>query len=530
MEEDKIQVTGLDKSVNVIIPVRDRDKKQIQRCVDYIKNNNLNLVDKIVVVDYSSKKPIKCKGCEVLRVDNQKEWCKTHALNLGMLKYPNKFLMSVDVDMLLSEEHFKEIKENLKENNLIINTNVRRISPFNLEKTYEEMVVCSFPWRQQDVNQFNNTANGGIQLYSKRFYDQIGGLNESMGIYSGAMDNLTVYLARMLNYNVVDLSYPLLHVEHKNKKEMNYSKEEREIASNYRIYKAKYLNTIIREGITKNKGIIGGLEPDKRLFNKFIWEYTHQQQIVQEAINKGKKEVEWCGQVFRLERARPKVLIAVINNSGLFPDFFVWDLIPLFNYTAAHFDVEIQQVNACDVNSMRNLAVQLSLGLNGKEYDYLVQLDDDHSYPMEFIVNFINKMKENNWPILTGLTPGKKKPYHNTQFYKLGDYNTSANTVSHKIKTGILDIEASGPVGMVINTNVFKNMKYPWYEMQFWKEKVIIDGKEGEQDYQRGGDLSFCHALKELNIPIKVDCSVNFPHCKSMFLYRGKVVDKTKKG
>jgi len=232
------------------------------------------------------------------------------------------------------------------------------------------------------------------------------------------------------------------------------------------------------------------------------------------------------------------LLITVINNTGLLPDYFVWDLFQLYLYTRNYYpEVDIQQVNACDVNSMRNLSVKLALGYNSpKKYNYLVQLDDDHRYPPEFIVKFLELMTKNEWPILTGLTPGKKSPYLNTQYYKLkeGINEDENHVVCKRLINKVIDIEASGPVGMVINTKVFEKLSWPYYNLEYSKVEVIkkvlekgkvVDKKE-MVDYFVGGDITFCSKLKEKGIPIKLDLATNFPHCKPMFISRGKVVDK----
>jgi hypothetical protein len=93
--------------------------------------------------------------------------------------------------------------------------------------------------------------------------------------------------------------------------------------------------------------------------------------------------------------------------------------------------------------------------------------------------------------------------------------------VCKKPKKQIIKIEASGPVGMVMNTKIFKQMSWPYYHMDF--SKKIVDGKE--VDGMIGGDLVFCKKLKELNIPIMLDLSVSFPHERRFFINRNRVLE-----
>jgi hypothetical protein len=531
------------KKINVFLPVRDRDNTRIRRCIQSIKNNNQGLVDKIILVDIGSTKPIKAiKGTIMERVECS-TWNKAFGLNKAILKYPNEFIMTVDIDMLLSDLHFVEIKESLNPMNFICDTNVRRMKTNFYKKDYNEMLLDSKPWRNRDTNQFFNSANGGIQIYSYGFFTKINGIQEGLGLYHGSVDNIMYYRARMNGLKIVDLGTPLIHMEHKKQKEENYSESERQLALGYRQFKANYLNHVVKARLNKNPEKIAGEFPDMSLFYEYKQSILKQQELVQKAIDEGKDSVVIGYQTFKLEKAKPRVLLVVINNYGSVPDYFMYDIINLLNYTKARgYDVDLQKVDACDIASLRNIAIKTSLGMNHdkKEYDYVMQLDDDHKYPSEFLVRFIELCEQNNWPIITGLTPGKKYPFKNTQYYKLTDDITAEDNsvVCKKPKNEIIDIEASGPVGMLIKTSIFKNLPFPWYHTEYFKKKIIvkekvnIDGelkeidKEVEMDAFMGSDLVFCKLLKEYNIPIKLDLSVNFPHEKKFFLSRGEVIIK----
>jgi hypothetical protein len=154
-----------------------------------------------------------------------------------------------------------------------------------------------------------------------------------------------------------------------------------------------------------------------------------------------------------------------------------------------------------------------------KVYDYLIMLDDDHRYPEDFIVKFVDLAEKTGWEIITGLTPSKKKPYLNTQYLKwMRPIDIKGNTVeAPEPKEEIIDIEASGPVGMLINTNVFKKIQFPYYQ-------VLYDKDENGNSRLLGGDLYFSKQLLDNGIKIKCDLATNFPHCKSFFLSRGKVI------
>ena len=132
-------------------------------------------------------------------------------------------------------------------------------------------------------------------------------------------------------------------------------------------------------------------------------------------------------------------------------------------------------------------------------------------------------MEENNWPILTGLTAGKKPPYKNTQYKKWETpMDTEGNPVPPTKKNEIIEVAASGPVGMIIDTRIFNNIPFPWYKMEYGK--IEIDGEI--QDKVLGSDLYFCKLLGKHKIPIRVDLATSFPHIKEFCLNRGKILPK----
>jgi len=533
MNEKKLQDADLEETdhskkdyLNVYIPVKNR-QTALNRCLKQLDKSK-KLFDKIIVIDACSDNPIKIPKKYQNVILERTEfpiWNKAWVLNTLILRYPNKYVMTLDVDMLVSKEHLRKINKNLSVNNFICDTNVRRINKDKIEESYDNMIKNSKPWRNQDTTQYLNTANGGFQVYSYDFFVHINGIQEGLGLYHGSVDNIMYYRARMNNLNIVDISYPLLHVEHSNQKENNYEEAERVVAGEYRQFKAAYLNHVIKNNLNKNTENIGGDKPNMELFSEYKNMKYNSQEIINKAIKEGKEFVELGYQTFRLEKAKPKIMVAVINNYGSYPDYFVWDMFNLWRHTASQgYDVELCPINACEVNSMRNIAIKMAIGqLGDKKYDYLVMLDDDHAYPPEFIVDFIEKMQKNKWSILTGLTSRKKSPWSSTQYYKLKDNITEVSNCVKcpKPKKEVIQIEASGPVGMVMDTKIFKELKWPYYEMDF--SPKIIDGKKS--DGMVGSDIVFCKKLKEKNIPIMLDLSVSFPHEVKMMVNRGRVIE-----
>lgn len=227
-------------SISFIIPVRNRDKKRIRNCVKSLKSK---YTKEIIIVDYGSKKPIKnIPNTKIIRYTKNKIWNKPHAINLGIRKASGNFIGTVDCDMIISPDFIDKTVKHLTEDSFIYSINVRRIEPKLIQKDFKEMLKNSTPWSDSQNKRYQiiHTANGGIQIYPKEWIVKIGGGDESL-IYWGGMDNDIFERAIISGLSVVNLNVPILHQEHRLKKEKNLPEEERNVAMKLRIARMQYL-------------------------------------------------------------------------------------------------------------------------------------------------------------------------------------------------------------------------------------------------------------------------------------------------
>lgn len=515
----------INSHVLIIIPCRNKELVRIKKCISFAKKAIKNYSDliEIVVVDYSSKKPIKLKGTNILTIKGQPEWNKCHLINTTITKTKSEYIMILDVDMILTKEHIDEIMINLFPNNFIVDTHVKRIDYKDISNNMNKMIKKSVPWYNKDRTEYFNQANGGIQVYSRDFWKKIKGLPESLGKYWGAEDNWIYFAARINGLTIVDIAYPLIHMSHSKPEQKNISSEEKKQIVEWVNYKSRWLDFVCKIDLDYNpESHIAEEKPCMELYNDFLDKYSKRQKVLEEAIKKGKYEIEYLLEKYNLEKEKPSILIIVPNNYGFIPDYFVWDLFSLYNYTRSFYPcISIQQVSACDISLMRNLGIEFAKGKNsdGKKFTYLVQLDTDHHYPQDFLVKFLDKMEKDNLDILTGLTPTKKQEHYSSQYYKIiTPISTKENCVPYnKPINKIIQIEASGPVGMVMNTKIFDKLPFPWYFQRY-----ELPTKEFPDYRAVGGDIWFCEQCKRLGIKIYCDLSTFFPHHdNNQFLYRG---------
>ena len=218
-----------------------------------------------------------------------------------------------------------------------------------------------------------------------------------------------------------------------------------------------------------------------------------------------------------------KILISVINNTGTWPTYFCLDLINLLEKTKEVYpNAKLQTIRACSVNEMRNFACRYAMGkigINGEDpskYDYVVQLDVDHRYSPNFIVDLMKHKKD----IVTGCTSSRHSPFYQTQFKEIiGEIRSEENIVNPSPEDGLIKIEGSGPVGMLINVKVFDKLKYPYYLIKH------LGNEEGRKPESiMGGDIFFTNQLKEAGIDVWLDSKITFPHnVPGVFVNRGNI-------
>jgi hypothetical protein len=208
---------------------------------------------------------------------------------------------------------------------------------------------------------------------------------------------------------------------------------------------------------------------------------------------------------------KEKIVIFVINNTGMWPGYFCMDLVNLYMETLKEYpNTKLQTIQACSVNEMRNFACRYAMGErapNGEEpdrADYIVQLDDDHRYKPTFINDLMKHKKD----VVTGCTSNRRAPFKQTQFIKFQkEIKADENIANPSPEDELMKIDASGPVGMLIKVDVLDKLKYPYYKIDH-----IGTAEEGNQEAIMGGDIYFCKLLKEAGIDIWLDPKITFPH------------------
>ncbi|MBU0958233.1 MAG: glycosyltransferase [Nanoarchaeota archaeon] len=109
--------------VSVIMFVKNRGDFRIFNALKSIRLQDYpQKLIKIIIVDYGSDSkhiPYYKKACErfnveYIRVENDGEWNKSHALNIAIRKVNTKYILSTDVDIIFEKNYFKNVISELK--------------------------------------------------------------------------------------------------------------------------------------------------------------------------------------------------------------------------------------------------------------------------------------------------------------------------------------------------------------------------------------------------------------------------------
>jgi hypothetical protein len=206
---------------------------------------------------------------------------------------------------------------------------------------------------------------------------------------------------------------------------------------------------------------------------------------------------------------RKTILIAVLCNNGLIPDYFFTDFLGMYDYTRSKgYRLIVQRFSQANLSEMKNQACLASLGkkfsITKEKVDYLFMMELDHRFEPDCLVKLIEIDKE----VSCGSTYTRIPPYSPTQFKKMltvglkSPENTIVPEGSEPIK-----IEGSGTAGILIKISVLEKMKWPYFEVEHYGE-----------DSFRSSDLSFFNKLRDLGVEVYLHPEVIFPHnCRGLF-------------
>ena len=138
---------------------------------------------------------------------------------------------------------------------------------------------------------------------------------------------------------------------------------------------------------------------------------------------------------------------------------------------------------------------------------HLAMMDTDQVYPLDTIT----KLLRHNLPVVGALVHRRYPPFDALMFR--GKINSFAR-VEEWDKDSLVKVDATGTGCLLIRMDVFDKIKEPWFKFMPNPDSNV-GGIVGE-------DFYFCNKVREADIPIYVDTSVEVAHLSTNLAVTGE--------
>jgi GT2 family glycosyltransferase len=163
-----------------------------------------------------------------------------------------------------------------------------------------------------------------------------------------------------------------------------------------------------------------------------------------------------------------------------------------------------QAVTRAPIHVARQAAADAALD---RGFDWLVQLDDDATFPSDVIRRLLSHNKD----VVTALAY-QRKPPHWACIFEVGEDGLTGKACEGWENTGLRKVDISGFHCSVIRTSVFKRLREGTKDAE---GKVIVPGTKafyGGFENKVGEDFAFSTNLRKLGIPIYCDTNLISGH------------------
>ena len=207
----------------------------------------------------------------------------------------------------------------------------------------------------------------------------------------------------------------------------------------------------------------------------------------------------------------PKILVG-LPSRGMWPAAFEKTIAGAL---AGHNEFFIAQKYYSEwyiTDDARNTMACAALRQN---FDYVFFMDTDQVFPPKALFNLLchSLEIESEVPIIVGGVYTSRAGHHRWHLYK-GKVGDKWQSVKFPINTGRYEVDVIGTGCMLIDTNVFKLIEFPWFHYKY------LNFDEKELTYDRmSEDFVFCEKVKEANIPIYADTDVTCGHLHSVAVW-----------
>lgn len=143
-----------------------------------------------------------------------------------------------------------------------------------------------------------------------------------------------------------------------------------------------------------------------------------------------------------------------------------------------------------------------------KHCTHVLMMDTDQIYPLDTIEKLIN----HNLPIVCGKVHRRYPPFDPLLYQKTRNKYKFTDTPDELWKDGqLVEVMATGAACMLLDIEVFRKVKYPWF-------KILPPTKK--RPFTVGEDVYFWVNVREAGYKIFVDTSIEIGHISSLIVNR----------
>lgn len=180
-----------------------------------------------------------------------------------------------------------------------------------------------------------------------------------------------------------------------------------------------------------------------------------------------------------------KIIVGIPTATDYFHRKFVQSLMSL--QYPPRCEVDINVIAGYQLPFARNRIARRAIETKA---DYVFFIDADMVFPPDTLL----RLWKHNVPMINALAFRRTSPHYPCIFSwneKEKCYETSTYT------KGLLEVDATGMAAHLIKTEVFRNMKQPWY---YYRDNLF------------SSDLTFCENARKLSYKILIDTDLKIGH------------------
>ena len=151
---------------------------------------------------------------------------------------------------------------------------------------------------------------------------------------------------------------------------------------------------------------------------------------------------------------------------------------------------EVIRASSGPIQEMRN---NITMDALAKGCTHLIFLDADMVYPPDTITKLLSHDKD-----IVGALTFRRWPDFEPLLFTGEPYKM---TLIDPIPEGLVKVTATGTGCLMINTEVFEVVKYPWFEFGRTEDKKPV-----------GEDINFCYKARAAGFDVYVDTTVRTEH------------------